>query len=149
VKSRLCFGYAFTVNKNNPSHFVQLGLFPGVCENQFSVFVVPGQKSPVFLRQSKFARTSGDTGVPSALFTVTRKASFEMAPDRGSAITGQTTYLGSPGPGCFAWGSSNVWTNPASIRLCICPNVLRTGVPSRLVPFCAAKAASACCPAGV
>ena len=130
--------------QNNPSHCVGLGLISEFRTNQFSVFVVPGQKSPVFFRQSKFSWTSGDTGVPSALFTVTRKASFAMAPDRGSGITGQTTYLGSPGPGCFACGSSNNCTKPAFTNWLIWSSVLNTGVPSRLAPFSAIRAADAC-----
>src|SRR5712692_6696622 len=53
-----------------------------------SSFQFDGQKLPVSWRQLNCACVLGSKGVPSALRTCSRNASFAMAPPRGSAMVG-------------------------------------------------------------
>jgi hypothetical protein len=109
-------------------------------------FDIDGQKLPVCCRQLNWATTSGSTGVPSGLLTTSRKASFAMDPPRGSFRDGHMIQ-GKP------------W-DPSTLRRCSVANpfpsntsnslgVRMMGVPSKSVPFLAAKAAKIFCPAGV
>jgi len=104
------------------------------------------QKLPVSCRQWNWVTTSGSTGVPSALLTTSRKASFAIDPPRGSCRDGHMIQ----GKPC----------EPSTLRRCSVANpfpsntsnslgVLMMGVPSKSVPFLAAKAARTFWPAGV
>ena len=104
------------------------------------------QKLPVCCRQLNWVTTSGSTGVPSALLTTSRKASFAIDPPRGSCRDGHMIQ----GKPC----------EPSTLRRCSVANpfpsntsnslgVLMMGVPSKSVPFLAAKAARTFWPAGV
>ncbi len=103
-------------------------------------FELDGQKLPVCCRQLNCCTTSGSTGDPSGLLTKSRKASFAMDPPRGSCRDGHMIH-GKP------------W-DPLKLRVCSTANpfpsstsnslgVLMMGVPSKSVPFRAAKRASA------
>src|SRR5438552_17311637 len=105
-----------------------------------------GQKLPVCCRQLNWVRTSGSTGVPSRRLTRSRKASGAMDPPRGSFRDGHMIQ-GKP------------W-DPSKLRVCSTANpfpsntssslgVLMIGVPSKSVPFRAAKRARAFWPSAV
>src|SRR5262249_16254891 len=103
-------------------------------------FEVDGQKFPVCCRQLNLCTTSGSTGGPSALLTTSRKASLAMDPPRGFCRDGHMIQ----GKPC----------EPSTLRRCSVANpfpsntssslgVRMMGVPSKSVPFLAAKAARA------
>ncbi len=111
-----------------------------------AVFDIDGQKLPVCCRQLNWVRTSGSTGVPSGRRTRSRVASGAMDPPRGSLRVGHMIQ----GKPC----------EPLTLRRCSVANpfpsstsnslgVLMMGVPSKSVPFFAAKVARVFWPAGV
>ena len=101
---------------------------------------LPGylQKSPVCWRQLNCCKVLGTRGVPSDWRTVSRNASGAMAPPRGSLIAGHMIH----GKPCEpSSGRVRTTTSPFFSKSSTSIAFLIIGVPSKSVPFFAAKAA--------